>query len=259
MSRKKSKHAYCDAQVVFYQKVRFFIEIESQQKIQRLTKLPTAAALTCRRARRLLNGVRFLAPILLLAAFSTTGCELVNSLRRPSEDTGWKQQIDHKLARLGYRNWVVVAEASFPAQSRPGVTQLAVPVDVPEAADYVLKSLERTENLRPKIYLTRELRAVENDFAPGIDQLRQKIHASLHGHESTELDQQSLFTLLNDATRSFEITVIRTTSTLPYSSVFMELQPGYWDSDSENRLRERMQAVPSATSSDRLQKLARPF
>lgn len=172
--------------------------------------------------------------------------------------TGWQQQVDHKLARIGYRNWVVVAEASFPAQSRPGVTQIAVPVDVPEAADYVLKSLERTENLRPKIYLARELRAVENDFAPGIDHLRQQIQGSLHGHDTTELDQQSLFALLNDATRSFEITVIRTTSALPYSSVFMELQPGYWDSDSEDRLRERMQSGASV-SSERLQKLARPF
>lgn len=174
------------------------------------------------------------------------------------ESSAWQQQVDHKLARLGYRNWVVVAEASFPAQSRPGVTQLAVPVDVPEATDYVLQSLERTENLRPRIYMARELAAVENDFAPGIDQLREKIQGSLHGHETTVLDQQSLITLLNDATRSFEITVIRTTSALPYSSVFMELQPGYWDADSESRLRERMQSR-SDFGSERLQKLARPF
>lgn len=205
----------------------------------------------------LLSGVRFLALIVFLISFVSSSCELVNSMRAPIA-TGWQQQVDHKLARIGYRNWVVVAEASFPAQSRPGVTQIAVPVDVPEAADYVLKSLERTENLRPKIYLARELRAVENDFAPGIDHLRQQIQGSLHGHDTTELDQQSLFALLNDATRSFEITVIRTTSALPYSSVFMELQPGYWDSDSEDRLRERMQSGASV-SSERLQKLARPF
>lgn len=163
----------------------------------------------------------------------------------------WKFAVDRQTEQLGYRNWIVVAEASFPAHNRAGVTQVAAPVEVPEALDYVLRALERTENLSPRIYLTRELRSVENDFAPGIDETRQKIHAALHGHEATELDQQSLLTLLEDANRSFDVLVIRTRSALPYSSVFMELQPGYWDSNSESRLRERIQH-------ERMLRLVRP-
>jgi hypothetical protein len=125
-------------------------------------------------------------------------------------------------------------------------------VEVAEALDYVLKALEKTEDVRPKIYLTRELRSVENDFAPGIDELRKRIEDTLHGRETTELDQQSLLTLLEDANRSYDVLVIRTQSALPYSSVFLELQPGYWDAASESRLRERIER-------ERTQKLARPF
>lgn len=180
------------------------------------------------------------------AALTVPGCMDMRS------DSSWQAAVDSQAAQLGYRNWIVIAEASFPAHSRSGVRQLTATVEVPEALDYVLQALERTENVRPQVYLTRELRSVENDFAPGIDELRERLQASLHGHEATELDQQSLLTLLEDANRSFDVLVIRTQTALPYSSVFLELKPGYWDAESESRLRERIEH-------ERMQKLVRPF
>ena len=163
----------------------------------------------------------------------------------------WRGAVDHQAAQLGYRNWIVIAEASFPAQNRPGIHQVTAPVGVPEALDYVLRVLEQTEDMHPQVYVTRELRSVENDYAPGIESLRKRLKSALHGHEATELDQQSLLTLMEDANRSFDVLVIRTQTALPYSSVFLELQPGYWDAQSEARLRERIDR-------ERRQKLARP-
>jgi len=179
--------------------------------------------------------------------FLATGC-----MPFGGQGNAWRAAVDRQASQLGYRNWIVVAEASFPAHNRAGLRQVTAPVEVPEAVDYVLQVLERTENLRPQVYLTRELRSVENDFAPGIDQLRERLRDSLHGHEPTELDQQSLITLMTDANLSFDVLVIRTHTALPYSSVFLELRPGYWDADSESRLRERIQH-------ERMQKLVRPF
>lgn len=163
----------------------------------------------------------------------------------------WHGAVDHQVAQLGYRNWIVIAEASFPAQSRPGVHQVTAPVEIPEALDYVLYALGQTEDVHAQAYVTRELRSVENDYAPGIDNFRKRLKDSLHGREATELDQQSLLTLLEDANRSFDVLVIRTQSALPYSSVFLELQPGYWSVESEARLRERIER-------EQRQKLARP-
>ena len=163
----------------------------------------------------------------------------------------WQAAVDRQAAQLGYRNWIVIAEASYPAQHRPGLRQVVADVDIPEALDYVLHALERTENLRPRVYLTRELRSIENDFAPGIDDMRKRINGALHGHEAAQLEQQSLMTLLEDTARSFDVLVIRTRSAMPYASVFLELQPGYWDEASESRLRDRIQH-------ERLQKVLRP-
>lgn len=171
--------------------------------------------------------------------------------RPPMPGLPWQWAVDQQAARLGYRNWIVIAEASFPAHSLPGMRQVTAPVGIPDALDYVLTTLERTENVRPQIYLTRELRSVENDFAPGIEELRTQLRGALHGHDAIELEQQSLLTVLEDANRRFDVLVIRTRTALPYSSVFLELQPGYWDADSEGRLRERI-------AEERIQRLVRP-
>ena len=184
--------------------------------------------------------------LVLGVAFLSLGCAGI-----PSANS-WQAAVDRQAGQLGYRNWIVIAEASFPAHSRLGVRQVNASVGVSEALDYVLNSLEQTENVRPQIYVTRELRSVENDFAPGVDEYRKNVKSSLHGHETTELEQQSLLSLLEDANRSFDVLVIRTPTALPYTSVFLELQPGYWDVDSETRLRERIER-------ERMQKMVRPF
>ena len=179
-------------------------------------------------------------PVLLLL----TTCGLT------SKD-GWKAAVEVQTSQLGYRNWIVIAEASFPAHSRPGTRQINAYEPIPVVLDEVLRTLERTEHVRPRIYTPRELRAVENDFAPGVDEYRKVLDGALHGHEVTELDQDSLITLVQDAQKSFDVLVIRTTTALPYSSVFLELQPGYWDGESEQRLRTDMQR-------SRMEKLASP-
>ena len=165
---------------------------------------------------------------------------------------GWRDALMSHTSQLGYRNWIVVAEASFPTHSRTGVRQITANDEIPAVVDEVLRTLEQTEHVTPNIYLAREMSAVENDYAPGIDEFRKRLKGALHARETTELEQQSLMTLMEDATKSFEVLVIRTNTALPYTSVFMELQPGYWNSDSESRLREQLER-------QRMEKLARPM
>ena len=181
----------------------------------------------------------------MIIAFGSFGCGSMGANR------DWRGSVNNQVSQLGYRNWIVIAEASFPAHSRPGIRQVTANAEVPEVLDYVLTALESTQNVNPRIYLTREVRAVENDFSPGIDHFREQIQASLHDYEKTELDQQSLLTLMEAANQSFDVLVIRTSTALPYSSVFLELQPGYWDAESEDRLRQRI-------SRERAERLARP-
>jgi D-ribose pyranose/furanose isomerase RbsD len=185
---------------------------------------------------------RFLvfAPLTMVA-----GCAMV------PHQGGWREELAIRASQLGYRNWIVIAEASFPAHNRPGIRQINAEEEIPVVLDEVLRTLERTEHVTPRIYVSRELSAVENDYAPGIDEFRKRLPNSMHAHETTELEQQSLLTLMEDTSKTFEVLVIRTNTALPYTSVFMELQPGYWNADSESALREKLER-------QRMEKLARP-
>ena len=183
--------------------------------------------------------------VVLGLAVSSLGCGLMH------RGNTWKVEVANQVDQLGYRNWIVIAEASLPAQNRPGIRQVTTHAESPEVLDYVLNTLEQTQRVRPQIFLTREQRALDNEYTPGIDEHRRQLSHALRSHETTELEQQSLMTLLEDARESFNVLVIRTPTALPYTSVFIELQPGYWDAESEARLRERI-------SRERMDKLARP-
>ncbi|MFY7818319.1 MAG: RbsD/FucU domain-containing protein [Akkermansiaceae bacterium] len=152
----------------------------------------------------------------------------------------WQVAVHRHVTQLGFRNWIVIAEASFPAYSRSGVHQVTAQTEITDVLAHVLQTIDQTQHVKPNVYLTRELRSMNNDSAPGIDELKKKNDQLLAGMEVTSLDQESLMSLISDANRSFEVLIIRTTSALPYSSVFLELQPGYWDAESEQQLRARI-------------------
>lgn len=156
----------------------------------------------------------------------------------------WKEPLRKNIHTLGYRNWIVVADASFPAHSRRGVRVTFLDADIPEVVDAVLQILEETETLQPRVYLPREMRQIENQYAPGIEEFRPKLESALHGRIATELEQASLMTLLEDATRTFDVLVLKTRTALPYTSVFLELQHGYWDGEAEMLLRGKLKPSP---------------
>jgi hypothetical protein len=170
-------------------------------------------------------------------------CGWLTACALPSSFDPWPAELRAQLDRLGDRNWIVVAEASFPAHSRRGVRQTTSSREIPATLDEVLSQLETTEHVRPRIFMARELGYVANETAPGIEQLREQLQVALHGHPVTELDHQSLLTLMEDARQTYEVLVIRTSTALPYSSVFIELRHGYWDAEAEIELRDRIKAA----------------
>jgi hypothetical protein len=172
--------------------------------------------------------------VLLMACFEQ-GCAW-----NASYDRSWRKDVKRHVSELGFRNWIVIAESSFPAYSRPRARQVAADAESPEVLSYVLQVIAETQHVKPNVYLTRELRSMSNDAAPGIDEFKRRAQQTLLGLETTSLDQESLMSLVADADRSFDVLVVRTTSALPYSSIFIELQPGYWDADAEQQLRAKI-------------------
>jgi len=95
----------------------------------------------------------------------------------------------------------------------------------------------------PSFSTARELSFVSNDRAPGIDDLREQLNEALHGHKARQMDNRSLTLLAQSDASKYAILVLKSKTALPYSSVFIELDSGYWDRESEDRLRQEMKAA----------------
>jgi hypothetical protein len=66
----------------------------------------------------------------------------------------------------------------------------------------------------------------------------------LAGLETKPVLHEELIARLDQVAKTFRILMIKTNLTLPYTSVFMELDCGYWSPESEANMREAMKKKP---------------
>lgn len=159
----------------------------------------------------------------------------------PQASKPWTGSLRHELSYLGARNWVVIAEAAYPIQSRRGLRVLQLDADIPEVLDGVERLIEEKHHVKPRVYVSAELESVPYDYAPGVKNYKKTLNEALHGRETVSLDHSMLRRLLGDATKSYRVLVIKTRTAIPYSSVYIELGSGYWDAESEAALRTSME------------------
>ena len=176
----------------------------------------------------------------LIAGCALPKYGLSSKLRKDPTFPAWFKKLDGEIAKLGSYNWIVIAEPSFPSLSREGIATLTIPATSPEALDVVFQSIESNGHVKARIYLTRESTAIIETESPGIKAFRGNLKTALHGREPEILTQDALEILLTDAKKKHRVLVLKTSSSLPYSSIFLELESGYWDSESETSLRKRL-------------------
>jgi len=155
----------------------------------------------------------------------------------------WEQKLAQELPALGHRNWIVVADSAFPLQISPGIEVIVSGEDHFAVLEKVLKAIEASKHLRPRISLDKELNFVTEDLAPGIDACREKLKEMLKGREAAPVLHANLIARLNGVGRTFRVLMIKTNLALPYTSVFMELDCGYWPGESEAKMREQMKVA----------------
>jgi L-fucose mutarotase/ribose pyranase (RbsD/FucU family) len=154
--------------------------------------------------------------------------------------SAWEAKFLADLPALGHRNWIVVADAAFPLQISPGMEVVVSNEDHFAVLDKVLKALGQSKHVRPKVYLDKELDFVPEELAPGMDACRKRLKDMLSNYEARPVLHEELIARLDQVARTFRILMIKTNLTLPYTTVFLELDCGYWGPDAEARMREKM-------------------
>lgn len=148
----------------------------------------------------------------------------------------WQQQVDSLLPLLGHRNWIIVADKAFPLQSSPGMVYINTDAALPEVAAYTMHQLQAGTHVNPQLYLDREL-----SFVPGAGTYRDSLQQLFKGYPVQTLLHDSVFAKMDKTAGLFKVMVLKTNTTLAYSSVFMQLDCKYWSAEKEQQLRAAMQ------------------
>jgi hypothetical protein len=152
----------------------------------------------------------------------------------------WLGAFEKRLPAYGHRNWVVIADSAYPLQSNPGIETIVSGSEHLRVLHVALDLVSKTPHVRPIIYTDKELQFVPDSDAPGITAFRQRLAATLNNQPVQTMPHEEIIHKLDEAARIFNVLIIKTSLTLPYTSVFLQLDCAYWGTDAEQRLRQSM-------------------
>jgi L-fucose mutarotase/ribose pyranase (RbsD/FucU family) len=154
----------------------------------------------------------------------------------------WKREVKALLPLFGHRNWIVVADSAYPAQSRPGIETIVSGAGQIEVARTVLGAIAASKHVRANIYLDQELQFIADADAPGVSRYRTQLAELLKSAKTITLPHEQIIARLDQTAQIFRALIIKTGLTIPYTSIFFELDCGYWSAEAEQRLRQSMAA-----------------
>lgn len=187
------------------------------------------------------------AVLFISLAFFVMACEAEKNekedrpaVKETTKAMTWQDKLLQELPALGHRNWLVIADSAFPAQISPGMEVIVSNEDHFVVLEKVLDAVGRSRHIRPHVYLDKELDFVSEDLAPGIAACRKRLADALSRYGTRPVLHEELIARMDQVAKTFRILMIKTSLTLPYTSVFMELDCGYWSPESEAKMREKM-------------------
>ena len=188
----------------------------------------------------------------MISAFRTLGIfaalcliSTVAIAQSPKQHGEWRARVRQEMPLMGHRNWIAVVDSAYPLQISPGIETVETDSDQLEVVRRVLHEVGESKHVRPVIFTDAELKSVPEDDAPGVTYYRDSLNHFLEEFndgktEVHSLAHEEIISKLDDAGKTFHVLVLKSTMTIPYTSVFIRLDCGYWTDEQEKRLRERM-------------------
>ncbi len=152
----------------------------------------------------------------------------------------WAEIVKQRVAAFGHRNWIAVVDAAYPAQAGGGIETVATNADAASVVTFVRDTLLAARHVRPVARVDAELEHVSEADAPGIGALREKLQSLLGEVSVHAMPHEAIVAGLQRTAEQFHVLILKTTSMLPYTSVFFELYCGYWSDEAQMRLMRRM-------------------
>jgi hypothetical protein len=151
---------------------------------------------------------------------------------------GWRARLDGRLAEYGHRNWVAVIDSAYPKQSAADIETVVTGEDHLEVLEVVLDKIEKAPHVQAIVMHDAELASVADSDAPGIADYRNRLKNLLKGRQVKVMPHEQIIARLDESSKMFNVLLLKTDMVLPYTSVFVELDCGYWGPQKEKRLRD---------------------
>jgi D-ribose pyranose/furanose isomerase RbsD len=179
-----------------------------------------------------------------IKAILATGLLIASGLAAAAQQptAEWQTRLAQVLPLLGHRNWIMIVDSAYPLQSSTGVETIETNTDQMEVIRQVLSAIDKSIHVRPIVYMDAELPYVPEKDAPGVTTYRQGIRNVLAGKKITSLPHEQIIAKVDEVGKTFHIVVLKTTMTVPYTSVFLQLNCKYWSDDAEAQMRKAMSA-----------------
>jgi hypothetical protein len=157
----------------------------------------------------------------------------------PAPALSWKDELKAEIPLLGHRNWIVVTDMAYPLQTQAGIKTVYTGAEYMEILRFVCGEIEKAPHIKAAVYQDRELLYLDEQSASGIDALREGMK-SLLGDNRTFIPHDKLIDRLDEVSRKFNVVILKSRLTAPYTSTFFELDCDYWNSRGETALRSKM-------------------
>ena len=174
--------------------------------------------------------------MIVIPSCSKPGQKQQNNLAM-SEVQDWKSEVEKTLKLFGHRNWIVVADGAYPQQSNQAIKTITITANQLEAVEFLNQLIEKAEHVDANIFVDEEMAFVPEMEAKGIETYRNKLNKVLEGKPVKTMLHEDIIRELDASAKLFNILIIKTDLTIPYTSVFFQLECGYWNAEAEENLR----------------------
>ena len=178
--------------------------------------------------------------VLMLLAIACCSCDFLMPVKSSVAEKGWKEQLSAELPLLGHRNWILVVDKAFPAQTATGIKVINTGESLQDVLHFTLQKIDRSLHVKPIIYTDKELDYITPLMVSYIGDYKKQLQKTLNGVETQTILHDSVFVKIDKASKLFKVVVLKTEETIPYSSVFLQLDCRYWSAEKEQELRELM-------------------
>ena len=124
----------------------------------------------------------------------------------------WERKLKHLVPVFGHRNWIVVADSAYPAQSNPGIETCLTVEDHIVLLEKIARLINESDHVRANIYMDAELERVSGNDAPGVTDLRMAIDRVLSGQNARILPHEQIIAKLDQSARFFKIAIFKSTA-----------------------------------------------